>query len=548
MADTAWERLSAQDSSFLHFEHRATPMHVAAVALLEIGPLRRADGEFDVARLARHVESRLHDLPRYRQRLVASPLTGDRFWVDDTCFDLDYHLRRVALPHPGSMTELRNLTGRVLSQHLDRERPLWEMWIIEGVEGDRFALVSKVHHCMVDGVAGANLLTLLFSRDPAEGTRPAPAWTPRPTPSGIALMVDEAAQRVRFGGDVLRRVGALASAPRAGIANAVGVGTAVAQALDAALRLPGPTELNRPIGPHRRVEWQSLELESVKRIKQRLGGTVNDVVLATVAGALHRFLGTRAPWPVRLDYRVVIPVNMRAASESASVANHVSALFLSLPVAESDPHQRYDRIRAETDRLKRSRAAEGIDWLTILADQLAAPWVTRLGVRLATRLRPYNLIVTNVPGPSFPLYVLGARLVEIYPHLPLFDHQGLGVAVLSYDGRLGFGLIADREVVPDLAKLATAIPESFAELEDLAGRPATTAAPARSAARQKVAAGARRAKGPKGQKGPKERKKTKGPKGRGSARCRRAAGGQLIRRRRTALRVASSRVIDNTNM
>jgi diacylglycerol O-acyltransferase / wax synthase len=499
MAAAAWERLSAQDTSFLLFEHRATPMHVAAVALLETGLLRRAGGGVDVRRLAMHVESRLPSLPRYRQRLVASPLTGERFWVDDSGFDLSYHLRHVALPHPGSIADLKSLTGHVLSQHLDRNRPLWEMWVIEGLEGDRFALLSKVHHCMVDGVAGANLLTLLFSPDPEEGLGRAPSWTPRPAPGALDLLVGEAAQRLRAGGNLLRWVGAVASAPRAGLAGALGVGTAVAQALDAALRLPGPTDLNRPIGPHRRVEWQSLELDSVKRVKERLGGTVNDVVLATVTGALHRFLGTRASWPVKLDYRVVIPVNMRSGDDDATVANHVSALFVSLPVAERDPRRRYERIRVETDRLKHSRAAQGIDWLTRLADQLAAPWVTRLGVRLATSLRPYNLIVTNVPGPPFPLYVLGARLREIYPHLPLFDHQGLGVAVLSYDGRLGFGLIADREVVPDLAGLAKAIPASFAELSKLANRPPRKTRRGRSAApptASKAPARAKRSKPP----------------------------------------------------
>lgn len=478
MTETGWQRLSAQDQSFLHFERRATPMHVAAIALLESGPLRRADGAIDAVRLARHVEDRLHDLPRYRQRLATSPLTGERFWVDDAGFDLAYHLRHVALPGAGSLSDLKNLTGHLLSQPLDRGRPLWEMWVVEGVEGDRFALVSKVHHCMVDGVGGSNLLTLLFSMDPKEQLRRARPWRPRPAPDGLSLLVEEAAQRIGTGVTLLRQVGAVVRAPRNAFESALKVGSAVGQALDTALRLPGPTALNRPIGPHRRVEWQGLDLDAVKRVKQRLGGTVNDVVLATVAGALHRFLGSRSEWPVKLDYRVVIPVNMRSANDSLTgVANHVSALFLSLPVAERDPRRRYARICAETDRIKRSSVAEGIDWLTQLADQLAAPWVTRLGVRLATRLRPYNLIVTNVPGPPMPLYVLGARLREIYPHLPLFEHQGLGLAVLSYDGRLGFGLIADREVIPDLAGLAKAIPQSFAELDAL--RPRRSAPPRR---------------------------------------------------------------------
>ncbi len=468
MASAGWQRLSAQDTSFLLFEHRATPMHVAAIALFDAGPLRTADGGIDVARLTKHVEGRLPDLPRYRQRLAVHPLTGERLWIDDAGFDLGYHLRHLALPKPGSLAALQELTGRLLSQHLDRSRPLWEMWIVEAVEGDRFALISKVHHCMVDGVAGSNLLTLLFSTRPDEGIRPARPWQPRSPPGALGLLVDEFTQRMQSGTEWLRWIGGLAARPGPALARAVQAGSAVAQALDAALRLPSPTRFNRPIGPHRRVEWCALDLGAVKQVKSALGGTVNDVVLATVAGALHRFLGTRTAWPVRLDHRVVIPVNMRADGDATPAANHVSALFLSLPVAEPDARLRYERIRAETERLKRSRAAEGIDSLARLADLLAAPWITRLGVRLATRLRPYNLIVTNVPGPRVPLYVLGARLVELYPHLPLFEHQGLGVAVLSYERRLGFGLIADREVVPDLARLAEAIPAAFAELSELA--------------------------------------------------------------------------------
>jgi WS/DGAT/MGAT family acyltransferase len=475
MAEAGWQRLSAQDTSFLLFEHRATPMHVAAVALFDAGPLRTADGGIDVARLAKHVEGRLHDLPRYRQRLASHPVTGERLWVDAAGFDLSYHLRHVALPRPGSVAALQELTGRLLSQHLDRSRPLWEMWIVEGVEGDRFALISKVHHCMVDGVAGSNLLTLLFSTSPDEGIPPAPAWHPRPPPGALGLVAEELTQRMQGGAEWLRWFGALAARPGPALASAVRTGTAVAQALDAALRLPGPTSLNRAIGPHRRVEWRSLELGAVKQVKNALGGTVNDVVLATVAGALHRFLGTRTAWPVRVDHRVVIPVNMRPADDAAPAANHVSALFLSLPVAEPDPLRRYERIRGETQRLKRSRAAEGIDSLARLADRLAAPWITRFGVRLASRLRPYNLIVTNVPGPRLPLYVLGAPLVELYPHLPLFEHQGLGVAVLSYGGQLGFGLIADREVVPDLERLGDAILGAFAELSEAAAPVASVA-------------------------------------------------------------------------
>jgi WS/DGAT/MGAT family acyltransferase len=464
MSATSYERLSAQDSSFVLFERSTTPMHVAAIAIFEAGPLATGDGGVDAERIAKHVESRLHRLPRYRRKLAATPVEGHPIWVDDDRFDLRWHLRRVALPRPGSEGELRELVGRILSQPLERARPLWEMWIVEGIERGRFALVSKVHHCMVDGVSGANLLTLLFNPSPDEEPEVAPRWRPLPAPGRYELLLDLAGRRLSAGAALARGLGGALRDPRRALARAVETGRAVAEALEAGVRLPAPNPLNGPIGAHRRVEWVSLDLTAAKAIKNRLGGTVNDVVLAVVSGALHRFLGRSRAWPARFDYRIVVPVNMRAPGDLRA-ANQVSALFLSLPVAERDPLARFARIRAETERLKRSRAAEGIELMTALADRFGPTWLTRFGVSLVNGLRPYNLIVTNVPGPAFPLYVLGARLLELYPQLPLFEQQGLGVAVLSYDGRLGFGLIADWERVPELARLREALAEAFEELE-----------------------------------------------------------------------------------
>ena len=463
-----YERLSTQDSSFVLWERRETPMHVGAVAILEAGPLTSADGGIDAARITRHVESRLHLLPRYRQRLVFTPIEGHPVWVDEAHFDLGYHVRRAALPRPGTDSELKALVARILSERLDRAKPLWEMWIVEGLEGGRFALVTKVHHCMVDGVAGMNLITLLMSRNPEEPPGAAPVWSPQPEPTPFELLVGESARRARTGGALARGVLDAVRDPAATWSRLTGAGTAIAQALDAGLRLPDTTRLNRPIGPHRRVEWLSLDLASAKQVKERLGGTLNDVVLATVCGALHRFLGGRREWHTRLDYRIVVPVNLRAPGDERAGGNRVSAYLLSLPIAESNPLRRYDAIQTATAGLKGSRAAEGIDLFTQLADRVGGAWLTRLGGRVIDRLRPYNLIVTNVPGPPFPLYVLGARLLEVIPQLPLFEQQGLGVAVLSYCGRLEFGLIGDRELAPDLGSLCECLLASFAELETIA--------------------------------------------------------------------------------
>ena len=464
----AYQRLSAQDASFLHFEHRATPMHVAALAIFEQGPLATAQGALDAERLGKYVESRLHLLPRYRRKLAFTPLERHPVWVDDERFDLSYHLRRAGLPPPGDERALQELVARILSQPLDRARPLWEMWLVEGLAGGRFAIVSKVHHCMVDGVSGANLLTLLFSPRPDEETGAVPVWTPRPAPTAARLVLADAARGARRPFALAARVGSALRDPRRAWADLAEGAAAVGEALEAGLRVASTTPLNRPTGPHRRVDWHAVDLELVKEVKRRLGGTVNDVVLSAVAGALHRFLGERGSWLAKLDYRVVIPVNMRPPGDELRAANRVSAMFLSLPVAESDPLRRLATIQAETRRLKGSRAAEGTDLFVRFADWTDSPWLTRFGVRIVSRLRPYHLIVTNVPGPQLPLYVLGAPLVELIPFLPLFDRQGLGVAVLSYRDRIGWGLVADREIVPDLSRLTRALDASLRELSDAA--------------------------------------------------------------------------------
>ncbi len=465
---SVYEPLSAQDASFLFFEHRATHMHVAALAIFDVGPLRTATGGVDAARLARYGEAQIGELPRYRQKLAFAPVSDRPVWVDDPYFDLDYHLRHTALPAPGSEDELKRLVGRVLSQPLDRDRPLWEMWLIEGLDRDRFALLIKVHHCMMDGVAGASLLTTLFRAAPDASIPEAAAWHPRRPPSPLRLMLDEAIDRV---GMPFALAGAAAQALRAPgrtLRVACERASAVAEALRTGLHLPSATVLERPIGPHRRVEWRVLDLAEVKALGRRLGGKVNDVVLAIVAGAMQRFLARRGEPLATIDYRVVVPVNMRSPSGEAGVANRDAAFFLSLPVAEPDPLARFEAVRAETARLKGSHAADGIDFLGRLVDRAGSTWLTGVFAGIALRVQPYNQIVSNVPGPQFPLYVLGARLLELYPMPPLFERQGLGTAVMSYDGRLCWCMLADRDVVPDVGVLAHDLDAAFHELRDAA--------------------------------------------------------------------------------
>ena len=460
----AYERLGAQDASFVLWEHRETPMHVGAIAILDAATLRTADGGIDADRITKHVASRLHLLPRYRQRLAALPGSGHPIWIDDAHFDLRRHLRRAALPRPGTESELKELCAQILEGRLDRDHPLWEMWIVEGLEGDRCALVTKVHHCMVDGVSGMNLLTLLMSRDPDEETQPEAEWYPEPEPNLLDFALGEVERGWREGTALVRSVARAVRAPRTTLERIGAAAGALADAAAAGMRWTVATRVNRPIGPHRRIDWLGLDLATAKHVKNRLGGTLNDVVLSTLAGALHRFFAEHPTWHARFDYRIVVPVNLRPPGDASVGGNRVSAHFLSLPIAEPDPLVRHRAVCAATTQMKRSRAAEGIELVTGLVDRLAALPLVRFGGDFIAWLRPYNLIVTNVPGPQVPLYVLGARLRSLYPMLPLFEAQGLGVAVLSYDGRLGVGLIGDRELAPDLSMLRDAVEHSFEEL------------------------------------------------------------------------------------
>jgi len=470
MAESSYELLSAQDSSFLAFETRNTHMHVGAIAVFEAAPLTGPSGGLDIEGLRSHVGARLQALPRYRQRLEFTPIQGRPIWVDDARFNLRYHVRHTSLPRPGDETELKELAGRILSQQLDRHKPLWELWFVEGLEGGRSAMIAKVHHCMVDGVAGVGLLTALLSPAPSSDPAPSLPWVPRPVPNRFDLLVDEAIRNAGAPFRALRSLGEAAARPRETSAELTRTATAVWQAIRAGFRVVANTPLNRPIGPHRSVEWHAIDLEDVRALKKDLDGTVNDVVLAVVTGAVRRFLLSRR-WNLKgFDFRAVVPVNMRAGPEEDAAANRVSAWLVSLPVSERDPLRRFRRVRKETEQLKRSRAAHGTDLMIRFADRTGSRTLVDAGTRFTSRLHPYHLIVTNVAGPQIPLHLLEARLLGLYPQLPLFEHQGLAVAVMSYLGKVGFGFIGDPDLVPDLAAFGQAIQESFEELREAAGK------------------------------------------------------------------------------
>jgi len=496
MSGFYFERLSAQDSSFLVFEGPNTHMHVAGTSIYEAGPLAAPAGGIDISRIRSYIESRLHLIPRYRQRLAWIPVTGQPVWVDDDCFNLDYHVRHTSLPRPGDEAQLKQLSSRIMSQPLDRSRPLWETYIVEGLEGGRFAVITKTHHCMIDGASGVDLLTVLLQPEPDERIPDAPAWIPRPAPSGLDLVCDEGCRRAGLPLALAGKAREFLREPEKAQTRAADAVVALWDTLKSGLRRADDTPLNAEIGPHRRFDWLELDLEAVKSVKNRTGGTVNDVVLCTVAGAVGRFFERRRVNTDLLAFRAVVPVNVRSPKESGQLGNRVSAWIAGLPIHERDPLRRLARVRETTAELKRCKQALGARMLTQLAEWLG-PTALSLGVRLADRAAPYNLIVTNVPGPQFPFYMLGAKMLSAYPLVPLFRNQALGVALFSYLGKIFWGFNADWDLMPDLDDFVAAVRTSFEELQEaatprrkLAGDALQrTAAPARPRARRAASRG-----------------------------------------------------------
>jgi diacylglycerol O-acyltransferase len=460
----AGDRLTALDTSFLHLEDSTSHMHVAGVMLFEGTP-----PPYD--ELLEMIERRLPLVPRYRQRLAFVPLgQGRPKWVDDPHLNLRYHVRSTALPSPGSEDQLKALAGRVFSQQLDRDKPLWELWLAEGLQGGGFALLSKTHHALVDGISGVDILSVLLdtSPGPAAPTDPGDGWLPRPMPTRAELLAESLLERTTIPAEIARSVRAVLRGPRrvlAGVRDAaVGVGAMAWAGLNPA---PG-SPYNRSIGPHRRINWVRTDLRNLKAIKKELGGTVNDVVLATVAGALGKHLRRRGHRTDGLELKAMVPVSIRTDVERGALGNRVAAVMAPLPVWCQDPVARLDIIREELGNLKAGGQAVGAKVLTELSG-FAPPTIMDQASRLMSRQRFFNLVITNVPGPQFPLYLDGRRMVDPFPMVPLAKNQGLGIALLSYDGRLNFGLVGDYDILWDLDDLAGDIAESLAELAAEAG-------------------------------------------------------------------------------
>jgi WS/DGAT/MGAT family acyltransferase len=467
------DRLTGLDSSFLHLERDAAHMHVAGCMVFE--------GEApDYDELVEQILARLHLVPRYRQRLAFVPLNQGRpVWVDDPHFNVFFHVRHTALPQPGGEEQLKRLTGRVFSQALDRSRPLWELWLVEGLSDDRFAVLSKTHHALVDGISGVDIATVLFdsSPDPVPVSPPEHEWIPRPLPSNAQLLADALLERATVPAEIVRGVRATLRGPRAvgaRLGHALGGMGAMAKA---GIQMAPTSPLNVRIGPHRRFTWVRSDLGQFKAVKNALGGTVNDAVLTVVAGALGSYLRLHGESTDELVLRVMVPVSVRADIERGALGNKVAAMWVPLPVGINDPVQRLLQIANAMDGVKDSAQAVGAQVLTELTG-FASPTIMAQAARLQARQRMFNLVVTNVPGPQYPLYMMGRRLEAMYPLVPLAENQALGVAIMSYNGQLNFGLNADYDALTDLEALADELRASIEELVAVAGEgPPDSSAP-----------------------------------------------------------------------
>ena len=466
------EWMSAIDSSFLHVENDTTPMHIGGVSIFAGPPPAFED-------LRAMVAGKLDLVPRYRQKVRFVPLgAGPPVWIDDPHFSLDYHLRHSALPAPGSEQQLRQMAARVFSQHLDRNKPLWELWMVEGLGQGRWALLSKVHHCMVDGVAATDLMSVMFSDTTSTSTTR--AWAPAPEPSGLEVLAQTVAHRLSPAGQ-LEWLRSRLRTPRETLHSLEEVLRATAAA-SPSMRPVAPSSLIGPIGPHRRWSWADVRLSDVKAVRANLGGTVNDVVLALIASGFRDLLQSRGEDVAAEDViRTMVPVSVRRRGERGVYNNRVSAVFAGLPVGESDPVRRLARIRADMDGVKQSKQAVAGDVLTSLSG-FAPPLLLALGSRLVTLSPRLNMhtATTNVPGPQQPVQTLGRRMLQSYPFVPVVGSIRIVVAIFSYDGGLYFGVTGDYDGAPDIDVLTAGIGAGMTELLELAY---PTKAPSRTKSR-----------------------------------------------------------------
>jgi WS/DGAT/MGAT family acyltransferase len=464
MAQQHLDRLSALDASFLHQEGPESHMHIGALTTFD-GPPPHFD------ELTALIGGRLHLVPRYRQRLAHTPLDRGRpVWIDDAAFRLEYHVRHVALPSPGTRAELLELVSRIFSSQLDRRRPLWELWFVEGLEDGGFAFIFKTHHAVIDGVAGVDLATVIFDLESRADPVPdgGPDWKPGRDPGMLGLLALGAARDTRDALALLKGTLSAGAHPQATLRRLRDAAGGIGEIAWAALNRAPETPLNVPISPYRRFVTVSGTLEDFKTIKNAFGGTVNDVVLAVVTGALRNFLESRGVRTEGLELRALVPVSLRGPGVGGDViGNRLAAMRGTLPVYIADPLARLEAVQASMEGIKESRQALGAEVLAGVQN-FAPPTVLAQASRINFSTRLFNLLVTNLPGPQIPLYVLGHEIREVYPIGFLAANQAIAIAIMSYYGQINFGLLADSQALPELDDIGLAVSEAAAELLALA--------------------------------------------------------------------------------
>ena len=449
--------LSSLDASFLQLENDTQQMHVGSLLIFE-GPVP------DYREFCDYIESRLDAVPRYRQRVQRMPFDLARpIWVDDPHFSIGYHLRHTAIPRPGGEVQLRTLVGRIMSQRLDLDRPLWELWLAEGLPDGRWAVINKVHHAMIDGVSGHDVLEVLLDREPGKAPVPSTAWRPSPGPSRRDLLAAGTTWLGRLPGEAGRAVATVLASPgdavRGGAVRAHGLVQVGRQAAS-------PTSvLNGPLGPHRRWAWARADLEQVKTVKNAVNCTVNDVVLAAIAGGFRTYLLERGESVNDDIVRSLVPVSVRRSDQQGRLGNQVSAMFADLPVGIADPMARVSAVALQMEYLKANGMAVGVKSMVSAAD-FVPPTLMTLGARVSASVgqRVVNTVTTNIPGPQYPLYLVGRQMLEMFPYIPIAQAIRISIGIVSYDGRLAIAATGDYDAVPDLDRLCVHIEDSIAEL------------------------------------------------------------------------------------
>lgn len=456
------ERLKTLDAEFLHLEDGIAHMHIAGACIFP-----NPAPSFD--ELMALVLGKMDMIPQYRQRVRPVPFElGRPVWADDPYFDISYHLRHTALPAPGDDATFRRLVGRLMSQPLDRDRPLWEVWLVEGLAGDRWAAVFKVHHSMVDGIAGVGLLTVLLDLvADAEVPDPQP-WSPAPEPTSTELVADAWGGLADDVMETVRGIGRSITEPSSAVRNVRRTTRGLTRFAQNLGGTPA-SSIDGTIGPHRAWAHSSADLDDVKTVRRALGGTVNDVVLAAVSGGYRDLLRKRGDDPDTTVIRSLVPVSTRSEDARGRVDNRVSAILYELPVSIEDPVRRLEAVKAQMGEHKESHMAKAGEMVTTVGD-LVPPILIGSVTRAVTRVlrqnpqRSINTVTTNVPGPQFPLYCLGREMLEYLPYVPIFHGIRVSTGILSYNGRLFLGVTGDFESTPDVQVLADGTARAIDEL------------------------------------------------------------------------------------